>query len=1089
MRRVALLLGLLLLPRPAAAEPTSGRITGTVTDTTGAGVPDVRLTATEVDSGRTWRATSDQAGSYTFPSIPPGRYSLTAVRDGFKSVNTDGIQLRAAQVVRQDVRLEIGPLDARVRVIGNSGVLKTDSTEVSSSFGATTALALPLNGRNPLSIVLLTPGAVTPNPAAFANGHRTTDEGRPSINGNRKEANNFQLDGVDSNQTTENANAFQPSPDAIQELRVITNNAPAEFGNYQGGIVGITLKSGTDMVHGSLFEHFRDDALNATNWGANWAPRDPLNPRKAPLRHNVFGGSIGAPLVKRRLFVFGDYEGTRRNLGPSAGLATFVPEAMRRGDFSALLADANPQQLYDPLTTRPDPANPGGALRDPFPANQIPLDRIDPVAAALFANSLYPLPDLPGLVSNVRNTTRTLLENDQFDVKVDGKPTAADDLSARFSHGVQRTAVAASQPLLVDATTRSPFDGAALQWIRQVTPRVVNEARAGFARVVVALDGGNQTSLGSLGEDLGIRDANRTAPGLPALSAAGVGNGKVVQEFTTNTFQYQDTLTWALGRHHVKSGVSAIRYQQNVYFSGNNGQLGTIEFNGQYTRDLSDPRSFGSPIADFFLGHPQRAARGDFAGTWGHRSTLWAGFAQDDWRVSDTTTLNLGLRYEYRTPFVEVHDRQVNFDLATGRPLYAGKDGNSRALVEPYRNDWQPRLGVAWTPAAWDRHLVVRGAYGISSFLEGTGTNLRMTLNPPFFNEYEAINADPAVAGPPTGEAFTALREKDPLAGTVVRAWDSRHRPARTQQWNVTAQYEMAHALDVSVGYVGQNGTHLVVPVNYNQRTSPGGPRPFDAVYPTIGSVVLTTPDSRMRYDALQATAARRYEHGWGVTAAYTWSHAMSNARGFFSTGAQTADQSAFWPDPKNPDADWGPSPYDVRHNITVAGLVDLPWGRGRRYLSGVPGWIDALVGGWSASPIWKAHTGFAVTVQAPDQSRTGARTGRPDRIGSGEGARDVGPDGLWFDTSAFVLPKAGTFGNAGVGIIRGPGLNVVDLSLAKQVDIGATGVLQVRVEAFNLFNHPVFLAPVRDLTNRTFGQVRGSQLEREIQLVARFEF
>jgi Carboxypeptidase regulatory-like domain/TonB dependent receptor len=1089
MFRVSLLLPIVLLSATAAAQPTSGRITGTVTDTTGAGVPGVQLSATEVDTGRSWQTTTDRAGGYTLPILPAGRYSLAATRDGFRSVHADGIRLDVAQVVRQDIVLEVGPLEQRVQVTGNTGVLSTDTTEVGAALDGQTMSALPLNGRNPLSAVLLTPGAVTPNPAAFANGQRTTGEGRPSINGNRKEANNFQLDGVDSNQTTENANAYQPSPDAIQELRVITNNAPAEFGNYQGGIVGITLKSGTDLLHGSLFEYFRNDALNATNWGANWAPPDPLNPRKAPLSHNVFGGAVGAPIVKHRLFVFGDYEGTRRTVGPSAGLTTLIPEAMRHGDFSALLAGPNPQQIYDPLATRPDPANPGGVVRDPFPGNQIPLNRIDPVAAALFANPLYPLPDLPDLVSNTRNTTRSLLENDQFDVKVDAKPTASDDLSARYSHGVQRTTAANSQPLIASSATRSPFHSVTLQWTRQLTPRIVNEGRAGFTRVAVVVDSGEQSDLGNLGEDLGIRDANRTAPGLPNLSATGAGNGKVVQQFTTNTFQYQDAVTWTHGRHLVKGGMSAIRYQQNVYFSGNSGQLGTIEFNGQYTRDLNDPRSIGSPQADFFLGYPSRASRGDFAGTWGHRSTLWAGFVQDDWRLADTVTLNLGLRYEYRTPFVEVHDRQVNLDLATGEPLYARKDGNSRALVEPYTHDWQPRLGVAWTPAVWGRHVVLRGAYGISSFLEGTGTNLRLTLNPPFFNEFEAINADPVALGPTTGEAFTALREKDPLAGTILRAWDPTHRPARSQQWNVTSQYEMPHQLAVSIGYVGQSGTGLVVPVNYDQRPSPGAPRPFDEVYPQIASVILTTPNARMRYDAMQVLAERRYERGWGLVTSYTWSHAMSNARGFFSTGAQAGDQAAYWPDPRNPDADWGPAPYDVRHNVTVAGLVDLPWGRDRRYLSEMPRWVDALVGGWSAAPIWRAHTGFAITIQAPDQSKTGARTGRPDRIGSGEGPQQVGPGRLWFDTSAFVLPKTGTFGNAGVGIIRGPGQNVVDLSLSKRVRVTPTQVLEFRAEAFNVFNHPVFLAPVRDLTSPVFGQVRGSQLEREIQLAVRFEF
>ena len=385
--------------------------------------------------------------------------------------------------------------------------------------------------------------------------------------------------------------------------------------------------------------------------------------------------------------------------------------------------------------------------------------------------------------------------------------------------------------------------------------------------------------------------------------------------------------------------------------------------------------------------------------------------------------------------------------------------------------------------------MVVRGAYGISSFLEGTGTNLRLTLNPPFFNEFEFINADPAVLGSSISEGFAPLREKDPLAGTILRAWDPKHRPARSQQWNVTSDYQLTRDIAFSLGYVGQYGTHLVVPVNYNQRVSSDTARPFDALYPQISGVILTTPNARQRYDALQAMARKRFSDGLAFVTSYTWSHAMSNGRGFFSDGGQTAEQAAFWADPRNPDTEWGPTPFDVRHSLSVGGLLELPWGRGRRFLSSAPRWLDAIAGGWSIAGILKAHTGFAITVTAPDQSQTAARTGRPDRIGSGKGPRAVGPERLWFDTSAFVLPAIGTFGNAGVGIVRGPGLRVLDLSMAKRMSWARRYAIELRAEAFNLFNTPVFEAPNRVLTSPTFGQVRSSQLEREIQLGLRLLF
>ena len=372
--------------------------------------------------------------------------------------------------------------------------------------------------------------------------------------------------------------------------------------------------------------------------------------------------------------------------------------------------------------------------------------------------------------------------------------------------------------------------------------------------------------------------------------------------------------------------------------------------------------------------------------------------------------------------------------------------------------------------------------------MEGTGTNLRLTLNPPFFNEFEYINANPATLGPTIDTGFDALREKDPLTGTILRAWDPNLRPARSQQWNFTVERQLPRNVIVSAGYVGEFGTHLVVPVNADQRPAPNEPRPLDAAYPQIAGVILTKSNANQRYDALQATARKRFSSGWNVLASYTWSHANSHGRGFFSDGGQTAEPSAFWPDPRNRDAEWGPVPFDVRHNAAVAGMWDLPFGRERRWLAAAPAWTEALTGGWSIAGIWKAHTGFPITIFAPDQSQTGARSGRPDLVGNPEGPREVGPGRYWFNTSAFTLPGLGTFGNAGVGAVRGPGLNIVDTAASKRVLSGRRN-LDLRVDVFNLFNKPVFDAPDRSLTSSTFGQVLSAQLAREIQLSVRLAF
>jgi hypothetical protein len=288
---------------------------------------------------------------------------------------------------------------------------------------------------------------------------------------------------------------------------------------------------------------------------------------------------------------------------------------------------------------------------------------------------------------------------------------------------------------------------------------------------------------------------------------------------------------------------------------------------------------------------------------------------------------------------------------------------------------------------------------------------------------------------------------------------------------------------------VGQTGSHLAVPVNANQASEPGGSRPLDPYLPQIGSVILTSSIGTQRYDSLQTVVRRTYANGWSLIATHTWGHAFSDSRGFYSDSGQSAEPATFWPNPRDQAAEWGSSAFDAPHHVTAGWTMDLPWGRERRFGADMPAWADALAGGWSVDGIWRWHTGYAITVLGPDVSLTGARSGRPDRVGSGDGAHAVGPGGVWFDTSAFVLPQLGMFGNAGTGIIRGPGLNVMDLAVGKSFHSGGGSRVSLRVEAYNLFNTPVFHAPDRQITSATFGQVLGSQLEREIQLGVRWVF
>jgi hypothetical protein len=1080
--------------RAAGAQTISGRVSGTVVDATGALVPAVHVTASDVPSGRRWEAQTDENGYFTFPSLPPSWYRILAERDGFKTFVGSPFPLASGGAVRLDILLAVGARDERIDVIARATPVSTESPAVAFSIRDRDVVDWPANGRNFLTLTLALPGIVTANPFSFSTGQRTTSGGRPFVNGNRAEANNLLLDGVDNNQTTENLVAYQAAPDAIEEIRVITSNPPAEFGNSQGAIFNVVLKSGAGEPHGSLFEFLRDDALNAAPWSANGQPLDPLNPRRKPeYRHHVFGGTAGGPIRRERVFYFADYQGTRRRSGETTDRYTVIPPAMQHGDLSSLLQSTAPIQLFDPLTARPDPADPTRTIRSPFPNNQIPIDRIDPVARALFASSFYPNADPAAGSDKTFVRTRSALVNDQFDIKIDARLRSQSDIVARYSGGIQRTIGTSSIPILLSPGSRSPLTAALLQWTGSLRSNLVAEVRAGFNQITLRTDNGaDSDALGSLGEGLGIAGANRRVPGLPAIRLSGVtdfGTAKVVQDFGVTTLQYQGNVAWQSGQHGFKAGGLVLPRHENVYFSGNNGQLGAFDFNGQYTRDLTDPRSTGSPIADFLLGYPYRIVRGDFSDIWRQRSTLWAAFLQDDWRATSNLLLQLGLRYEFRTPLIEKHDRQVNFDLSTGKALFAGVDGNSRGLYDAYKLDFQPRLGFAWRQARWRGTYVLRGAYGISSFLEGTGTNLRLTLNPPFFNEFEFVNSNPAVPGPKIEQGFDALRAKDPLTGTILRAWDPHLRPARSHQWNATIESTTWPHLTLSAAYVGQYGTHLVVPVNFDQRVSPNEPPPFDAAYPQISGVILTAPNANMRYDALQLFAQKRLADGWTLTGSYTLGRALSHGRGFFSHGGQGAEAAAFWPNPRDREADWGSAPGDLRHNLAVAMTWQLPWGRGRTWLTDAPKWLNAAVGGWSASGTWRAHSGFPVTVFAPDQSLTGARGSRPDLTGEGHDLHTVGLDGQWFDTSVYTLPALGQFGTAGVGTERGPGLNVIDLSVRKGGSLAPRLMFDVGATAFNLCNNPAFDAPDRSLTSPNFGKVTTAQLAREVELWLRLRF
>jgi hypothetical protein len=428
--------------------------------------------------------------------------------------------------------------------------------------------------------------------------------------------------------------------------------------------------------------------------------------------------------------------------------------------------------------------------------------------------------------------------------------------------------------------------------------------------------------------------------------------------------------------------------------------------------------------------------------------------------------------------------------------MLAGKDGNSRALYNPFKKDFQPRIGFAWTPRALGSKTVVRGAYTISSFMEGTGTNLRLPMNPPFNVEYEAIYTGQTTFGGTVDQGLTVLKQADPYKNATIRLWDPNVRPANVQQWSFILEQQLYRQMVLSAGYVGQHGTHLIVPMPYFQlRLMPDKttqPSPYLAGNPVLKNIAQisgTEACGNQRYDALQVNARQRFAKGLEYQLNFTYSHGMSDAIGYYGEGGQAGSQSAYWQYLYNRKAEWGPTYFDAKAMFNGVFTYQLPFGKGKTFGANMNSVLNGFVGGWQLGGILNLRSGFPYTITATDRSGSKSRGARADRVGNGEGPKQVGKGNSWLDKSAFKEPVAGTLGNSGVGVVRGPGWKTFDLSLQKSFPITEKRNIEFRAEMFNLTNTPQFSTPNRNASSATFGEITGAQGDRNIQFGLKFNF
>jgi hypothetical protein len=1156
---LALITFLAALPMAWSQEVTAN-IVGTIKDPSGAPVPGATVIATDTARGTVYSTKTNDVGAYNISRIKVGSYTLKASAAGFQTVEYPAFTLVLNQTARIDISLKVGQVNQTVVVTGEAPLLETENTMVSTVIDSVSADKLPLATRNYVQLTLLSPGSISPDPTNFNNGDNTASGARPYINGNREQSDNFLLDGMDNNQVSDNLLGYTPSPDAIQEFNLITSNASAEFGNFQGGIVSATIKSGTNAFHGDVWEYFRNDVLNANSWENNFA-----NPRvsRPPLRWNMFGGTIGGPVVKNKLFFFFDYQGQRFDHPASTSFFNVFTTAERGGDFGALCSkgfdgagicqdrNSNGQvtnQLYNPCTSTAGPctaANFVPGTRTPFPFNRIPTSMLNPVAQALFSSPLYPAPVNTNVENNAFNTVTQAFNNNQFDVKIDYNATEKDHIFGRYSHANQNNPLTNSLAIIGEGFSQAPINNEVVDWTHTFNTNVLNDLRFGVNYIKLHNGTTFGSSVGSLATQLGIANGNPIGPGLMNLDFYGgtpsqPGNGTInsvgalgiEQNFRSAVIQFDDNVVITHGRHIIHTGFDYRRNRINIFYSGNSGKYGGMFFSGQYTANDGSSPADGSGFggADFFLGLPNSYGHGISGGGWGQRQSVIAGYVQDDWRATDNLTVNIGLRYQAFTPWVERNNRQDNATLIGGQliapdcslvgatPFTCQNSGAGLYQGTYGLPDFQPRLGFAWTPAGLGGKTVIRGAFTVSSYLEGTGTNLRLPINPPFSPAETLTQFNGNQAPTPTQDGIVppSTSAGDPFAGALFRVWDSHVQPADTYQWNATVQQELNNSTTLQVGYVGQRGIHLMVPMPYLQRqllpnsacakppcTLPsiylsGNP----ALQSDLSQISGTASVGNMRYNALQAVLQKRYSQGLQFQVAYTYSKCMTDNSGYYGTwgSTQATPANPYYQNLYNPHADYAPCYFDASHLLSAYAVYELPYGHGKRFGANAPKVLSAIAGGWSVNPIVSVHTGFPLALYdfGSDPTGTGSRGLRPDCNGPSQTfgrkpAFDPSSGAFtgfqWFDPTSFSAPPVGQFGTCPAqGPIRGPGYFDVDLSLQKDFRITESKRLQFRTDFVNAFNRVNLNAPATALGSN-MGLINGSQDPRNIQFALKFYF
>ena len=1057
------------------AQNIGGTIAGNALDPSGAVISAAEISVTNTETEARRVTLTDARGGFSFAALSPGTYKLTAAAAGFQRLEIDGIHLQVAQTVHVDAHLSLAKDVTEVTIQASAAVVEGETSSVGQVITQKQIENLPLNGQKFMQLAVLGSGVVPAyqNRSSTANNGTGRSDMGVHISGGRTDANSYLIDGIETRSAQLGPPSILLSPAAIQEFRVQKNMFEARYGQGSG-IVSMVTRSGSNGLHGTLYEFLRNERFDSANYFDN-----ALGQSKAPFRQNQFGGTVGGPLRPNKLFYFFNYEGLRSRKSSTFGAILPTP-AQLTGNLAGLSSTKR-----DPATNQPAILDP--STGQPFPGNRIPAQELSSVISKFLKYIPAPNANIGG--QNFVATRSRRNDDNQLTGRLDANLRPSDTVSGRYIWYDSDLFQPGIAPLY---GTILPFRGqtVSLQETHLFSPRLLNVFRAGYNRSI-ALTGWERTP-NSIASELGLKNLNQGPLefGLPTFVIAGYANlgaplfagGNI-----DNIYQLSDELNWNRGRHNLSFGADLRQTQFQLQAGAS--PTGFFTFDGRYS---------GSSVADFLLGTIAAATTQPGISITNSWSNSYNFFVQDDYKVTSRLTLNLGLRYEYEQPFYEINGKEGYFDIGQQKlitrvpttysslQLPASKityDPNfRRGIYEPDYNNWAPRVGFAYRIGD---NMAVRGGYGI--FYSKTQANeLNGKLNnPPVVLSISltgALNTPNLLID---RDAFPPVSQVQ-LGTLSPYSINPKDRTPYFQQWNLVVQRRLSGSILAEAGYVGSHGLHLADRVNINQAVPPANPanptplasrRPF----PEWGDILSFNYGEQSSYNALQTRLEKRFSGGLSFMAGYTWSHSID-------TSSRGAGAASWHQDVRNLHADRGSSDFDVRHHFVLSYTYSLPVGKGKRWLGGAGGGWDRLVGGWGVNGITTLLTGNYETVRVVgDRANTGGAPYQRGNIAAGCADNGNLPRAdrnieRYFNTDCFSITPLGTFGTSGRNILQTPGLNNWDIGVVKNTPLTERMRLEFRTEFFNAWNHAQFGVPQLSVQSPLFGKIRSARDPRLIQ-------